>query len=931
MDGTPWDQSPSGSGTMSARRLKKREQDRLAQRAARGRTKQRISELEATVAELSHARPGQGIGRLREQLATVTKEKDGLVQTLNSIQNLIQARCSGDSVLREDSSHHAPRPPSAASSGPSIGLSNAVDGPASNASRIDDNGYPTLPTTELLSPTSPTLDVGSQATIMMPAAFSGDIDITGQLSGETLVPSPGTCDCSYWNPIDTGNNSSQHRSLWRSANNYLKEPSKASANELTQADQQADDIPVRVLLEGWDSIAKSGQLSPLWAKLKEIDKLQFSNCGDVERLAILRTMHSLLKFHVEPTLDHCTNLPQWYLELPSQRLPHSYAIDFFVWPGVRDKFVFSEHRYCSNRFWRVFTESFRISWPYEFRDCYKNNLATGQVNISAEFDGCIRNINSWAMGSDFFVHFPEMRSDIPAYLSIPSSIGTPHVEDAHGQQTSLSALYKKNLREDSKKWLCASEDAVVEGQEVSKLDSHEACTIDGIVTHTGDAEKANSELQATRLSPSEEKRLMFRRIDRRLLPILGIMYSISLIDRTNLGLALVAGMQEDLGLGVANRYTIVVMLFFLTYIIFEIPSNLILPRVGPANWLAFLGVSFGAILIGMGFTKSWETMALCRALLGVVEAGFLPGCTYLITCWYTRFEVGKRISGFWILSVLASAFSAIFAYVLTLLSGKAGLRGWSWIFVIEGIITCLVCFAGRFIIIDFPSQANHFLKSEEQAHIIARIDRDRGDAVEDEVTFTKIVHHLKDWRLYVWAFNLMASTLPGYAYSYFLPIILRSGMGFSSTNSQLLSAPPYILAAIITYISGWLGDRFHIRGPIIGMHQLLTAIGMLLTAYGGSNAVRYFGAFLGIGFVQYCIPGVLTFQANNITQHSKRAVATCVCITGGGFGGIIASLVFISRESPNYTTGVFTTLGISLASIVFIAGLDIYLWVALLA
>ncbi|KAK9786222.1 putative Transporter [Seiridium cardinale] len=748
MDGTPWGQSPPGSGTMSARRLKKREQDRLAQRAARGRTKQRISELEATVAELSHAGPGQSTGRLREQLATVTKEKNGLVQTLNAIQNLIQARCSGDSVLHDDSSHHAPRPPSAPLSGPSIGLSNAVDGSASNESAIDDNGYPTLPTTELLSPTSPILDVASQAAMMMPVALLGDIDITGQLSGEPRVPSPGTCDCSYSDPIDTGNNSSQPRSLWRSSNDFLKGSRKVPSNELTQADQQADDIPVRVLLEGWDAIAKSGQLSPLWAKLREIDELQFSNCGDVERLAILRMMHSLLKFHVEPTLDHCTNLPQWYLELPSQGLPHSYATDFFV---------------C-------------------------------------------------------------------------------------------------------------------------------------------------------------------RRIDRRLLPILGIMYSISLIDRTNLGLALVAGMQEDLGLGVANRYTIVVMLFFVTYIVFEIPSNLILPRVGPANWLAFLGVSFGAILIGMGFTKSWETMALCRALLGVVEAGFLPGCTYLITCWYTRFEVGKRISGFWILSVLASAFSAIFAYVLTLLSGKAGLRGWSWIFIIEGIITCLVCFAGRFIIINFPSQANHFLKSEEQAHIIARIDRDRGDAVEDEVTFTKIVHHLKDWRLYVWAFNLMASTLPGYAYSYFLPIILRSGMGFSTTNSQLLSAPPYILAAIITYISGWLGDRFHVRGPIIGVHQLLTAIGMLLTAYGGSNAVRYFGAFLGIGFVQYCIPGVLTFQANNITQHSKRAVATCVCITGGGFGGIIASLVFISRESPNYTTGVFTTLGISLASIVLIAGLDIYLW-----
>jgi MFS family permease len=184
------------------------------------------------------------------------------------------------------------------------------------------------------------------------------------------------------------------------------------------------------------------------------------------------------------------------------------------------------------------------------------------------------------------------------------------------------------------------------------------------------------------IDEAHQKRVI-RRIDMRLLPILGIMYSISLVDRTNLGLALVAGMQEQLGLAIGDRYTIIVMIFFVTYIIFEIPSNLVLPKVGCANWLAFLGVGFGSILIGMGFTKDWGTLALCRALLGILEAGFLPGCTYLITCWYTRFEVGKRLAGFWILSVLTGGFSAIFAYVLSLLNGRAGLLGWSWIFIVS--------------------------------------------------------------------------------------------------------------------------------------------------------------------------------------------------------------------------------------------------------
>ncbi|KAJ6138362.1 Major facilitator superfamily domain general substrate transporter [Penicillium samsonianum] len=426
------------------------------------------------------------------------------------------------------------------------------------------------------------------------------------------------------------------------------------------------------------------------------------------------------------------------------------------------------------------------------------------------------------------------------------------------------------------------------------------------------------------IDEAHQKRVI-RRIDLRLLPILGIMYSISLIDRTNLGLAFVAGMEQDLGLDIGNRYTIVVMVFFVAYIIFEIPSNLILPRAGAANWLAFLGFSFGVILIGMGFTKSWTTMVACRVLLGVMEAGFLPGCTYLITCWYTRFEVGKRLATFWLVSVVLNAFAAIFAYALTLLDGSYGLNGWRWIFIVEGAITSSICLIGWFIIIDFPTQADTFLKPEEKEFIIARINNDSGDAEEDPITIERVIHHLKDWKLYVWAFNLMASTLPGYAYSYFKTVILM-GMGFSNTQSQLLSAPPYIIAAFFTYLGGWLTDKYQIRGPVIAVHQLLTAVGMLITAYGGASGARYFGIFMGVGFLQFCIPGVLAFQANNITSHSKRGVASATCLIGGGLGGIIASVTFKSDESPHYTTGIWVTFGITMVSICLTLMMDFHFW-----
>ncbi|KEF51212.1 uncharacterized protein A1O9_12715 [Exophiala aquamarina CBS 119918] len=402
------------------------------------------------------------------------------------------------------------------------------------------------------------------------------------------------------------------------------------------------------------------------------------------------------------------------------------------------------------------------------------------------------------------------------------------------------------------------------------------------------------------------------------------MYSISVIDRNNLGFAYVAGMQTDLGLQTGDRYTIIVMTFFVTYILCELPSNLILPKAGPANWLSFIGVSFGVVLIGMGFVRQWWALMMCRLLLGALEAGFLPGCTYLITCWYTRFDVGKRLACFWLLQVVCSGLAAIFAYVLSLLGGRHGLNGWSWIFIIEGTITCAVCILGWFILIDFPAKATDFLNAREMKTVVDMINEDRGDAEPDEITGRRLLHHMKDWKIYVWGFSFLSVTVPGYAYNYFLPIILRNGMGYSTTESQLLSAPPYIAAAIMCYVSGWLGDKYHLRGPIVIIHQICTLIGVILTVYGGSNAVRYFGAFLGITALNFCIPGLLTFQANNITSHSKRALVSVTCTVGGALGGIIASVSFKSSETPRYPTGVWVSVAVTLVSIFNIALMNLY-------
>lgn len=192
--------------------------------------------------------------------------------------------------------------------------------------------------------------------------------------------------------------------------------------------------------------------------------------------------------------------------------------------------------------------------------------------------------------------------------------------------------------------------------------------------------------------------------------------------------------------------------------------------------------------------------------------------------------------------------------------------------IIEGAITCVICIAGYFILIDFPDKADGFLKIDEKAWVMDRINADRGDAVKDPITVKVVLNHLKDWKLYGWWFFTLASTMPGFAYSYYLPLILRQGMGFSTAKAQLLTAPPYIFAAILCMISSTIGDKYRIRGPIIIVHEVMTIVGVFITAYCKGNGVRYFGVFIGECFPSKPFPGLgLVLTRSKVSALSNTA------------------------------------------------------------
>ncbi|CAJ0542605.1 Ff.00g001620.m01.CDS01 [Fusarium sp. VM40] len=451
--------------TAEARRLKKRELDRKAQRLARERTKSRIAQLENMVDNLRQNDSNSHIATLMDQLGQVTKERDNLLQVLDSLGSTIR-RHIGDSTTNEpasDASESSPQisrgvmhPPMgerivpvtvralSETSGSTL-LELPMDPPQSSPFAYDSwthsastNQYPTTLAYDntMLPP---------EASYMPIQPFLPEMTPSTPEEADVIIPkSPIPCHCS--NPTScTSTFHSANANIWRAVNEILQKPTRLSEEELAIEMYGGEDIAVRAVLEGWDSVESSGRMTPTWRKLRSADELCFSRCADTERLAVMRICHLLLIYHGDPTLARRETVPRWYWNRPSQALPHSYGIDFFVWPGLRERLIFSQHHYCTNTFWDLLQSNLKILWQDGFQDTFYHNAHTGKYQISPIFEQRIRDINSWTMSTDFFAHFPELNQDIPAFMGIP-----PSVEEMHSRAIIPTGQRRRQSEADTK-------------------------------------------------------------------------------------------------------------------------------------------------------------------------------------------------------------------------------------------------------------------------------------------------------------------------------------------------------------------------------------------------------------------------------------------------------------------------------------------------
>ncbi|KAI8996648.1 MFS general substrate transporter [Trametes punicea] len=421
------------------------------------------------------------------------------------------------------------------------------------------------------------------------------------------------------------------------------------------------------------------------------------------------------------------------------------------------------------------------------------------------------------------------------------------------------------------------------------------------------------------LTEEEEKRI-WRKIDMRLLPILTIMYLFASLDRSNIGNAKLQGLLTELQL-TGDKYNVALCIFAYLFMdrheCLTTTRSLVLKKFRPSKWLPGITLIWGIIATLMGLVKTYPQLLGVRICLGVAEAGLPPGVFYYITMWYPRHMVQYRIGLFWGGATFAGAFSGLLAFAISFMSGRAGLLGWSWIFIIEGLTTVVVAIVAFLVLVDFPDTAS-FLTPEERAYVVHRKKYDNSSVGEEEhFEFKHLWETVLDWKVIICALINASVITPVYGITLFLPF------GFNAVISQLLSVPPYVVAtAAVVGWSKW-SDNIKMRSPFILAGLICCLTGFAINAADVSIGVKYFGTFLVVTGGYAGFPGNVSWVGNNVVGHYRRGIAIGMLVTFANTGGAIACNIYRVQDAPRYLLGHlveigFVSMGLLLLPVIFI-------------
>ena len=394
------------------------------------------------------------------------------------------------------------------------------------------------------------------------------------------------------------------------------------------------------------------------------------------------------------------------------------------------------------------------------------------------------------------------------------------------------------------------------------------------------------------LSPDEERALLSK-VTWRLIPLLFFCYIIAYIDRINVGFAKlhlreVLNVDEKIFGGV---YGLGAGLFFIGYFIFEVPSNLILQRVGARVWIARIMIVWGIVSMGMMFIKGVTMFYVMRFLLGAAEAGFFPGVLLYLTYWFPAKERARTIALFATGGVMAGVVGSPISGAILGMHGVGGLAGWQWLFFLEAIPAVVMGLVVLFVLPNRPQQAR-WLSAPEKLWIQARLDNEAAQpGMQQRHRLAEVFTSGRVWLLCLLYFLM---NVGGYGYEMWMPTIIKGFTIKSDAVVGWINAIPYLAAGVVMLLVGRHSDKTGERRGHVAVAAITSAVGFALSAY-------FKNPYLAMAALTLAFIGIKStlgpFWALGTTFLSGTAAAGGIALInsvgnlGGFFGPFLVGLI----------------------------------------
>lgn len=394
-----------------------------------------------------------------------------------------------------------------------------------------------------------------------------------------------------------------------------------------------------------------------------------------------------------------------------------------------------------------------------------------------------------------------------------------------------------------------------------------------------------------------------RRVTRRLLPFLFVLYLFNFLDRSNVGLAALE-MNRDLGFS-ATAFSLGAAIFFVGYALCEVPSNLLLIRVGARRWIARIMITWGVIASLLMFVRTPAQFYALRFALGVAEAGFFPAILYYLSQWYPAAMRARSLSWFMIAIPLSGALGGPLGGWLLGFNGTLGLAGWQWLFLLEGIPSVVLGVVVLRYLTERPGEAT-WLTAEQRAWLASRLERDRAEspAPHGLPPLRALAHPL----IWLVALPELLVTTAGYAYLFWGPTLIRDTLHLSNVATGMFGGAIAVLAAAAMLAAGWSSDRTGERT----LHSAACAAVVAIAAVGAGLFASPVARIASLVVMQVAVIAFLApfwTLPTIILSGSSAAVGIALVNAIGNVGGFVGPMVIgFLREKTGGDTGAFLTL-----------------------